>query len=356
MKQAKDNFIETGAFIGGVFGLMLNIIDQSKKKKENPERKFDFQSFILIGVLGAIVGAVSFRILEFLISVFTSKEEILDEVDEINYLATVLVSYEPDEIDRAVLLKGKKIKSAIKAKFKNDLLGKVKYQGSVDQGTALSGLSDLDLLVQFKKTSFQKESDMYYALYNFFKYNFKDEGLVDIRKQKSSVGLIYNIDNSKEIIDVVPTLRTDFIRGKHDYTLFKNPNLSTGAKKVKMNPYKQKDFGGYQNQKIDIIRLIKILKVEEKLPLKSVLIKELTKKAFQDVKMPVKLNQKLIKVLEYIRDNIQKIKVSAPDNPRVDLTNDLTYSEKTEIKKALDVILCNLKKDKNYLLDYFPEK
>lgn len=356
MKKTKNHFVETGTIIGGILGLILNIINQSKEKEENPERKFDFQSFILTGMLGAIVGAVSFWVIKFLLSVFTSREEILNESDEIYYLASVLETYEPDEIDRKVLIKGKKIKAAINKKFGFDLLGKATYQGSKAVGTALSGLSDLDILIKFKKTSFYKEKDMYYALYNFFKYNFNDPDLVNVRQQRVSIGLIYNINGYEEIIDVVPTLRTDFVKDKHEYNLFKNPKFSQGSTTLKMNPHKQRDLGDSEDQKIQVIKWIKILKTEEKLPLKSILITEFTKSAFEELKMPQQPNQILLRVLEYIRDNIETIQIKSPDNVNICLTDSLSYSQKRKVANILDTVLKDLKEDKNTLIDYFPEK
>ncbi|MDY8134689.1 hypothetical protein [Aquimarina sp. 2201CG5-10] len=356
MKKTKNNYTEVGAVVGGIFGLILNIVHQSEKKEENPEIKFDFQSLIITGILGAIVGAASFRIIGFLLLVFNSKEEILNENDEIKYLASVLETYEPDDIDREVLLKGKRIRAAINKRFSFDLLGKATYQGSKVVGTALSGLSDLDILVKFKKTSFCREKDMYYELFKFLKYHFNDPDLLDVRQQKVSIGLIFNINGFEEVIDVVPSLRTDFVRGKNEYHLFKNPKFFKGSTKLKMNPHKQRDLGDFENQKIEVIKLIKILKDREKLSLKSIFITELTKMAFEEIKLPKKPNQILLKVLEYFRDNIRAIQVKSPDNINISLSDSLSFSQKRKIANTLDTILKDLKENKNTLIDYFPEK
>ncbi|WP_299104357.1 hypothetical protein [uncultured Tenacibaculum sp.] len=356
MKKTNGKSIETGFVIGGILGLMSNVVCQAEIKEENPDRKFDFKSLILAGILGSIIGAVSFGIIDFLLSVFTSKEEILDERDEISYLASVLKTYEPNEVDREVLIKGRRIKNAINERFGFDLLGRATYQGSKAVGTALSGLSDLDILIKFKKTSFYQTREMYFELYNFLKHNFKDPDLISVRQQKVSIGLIFNIKGSEEIIDVVPSLRTDFEKGKNDYHLYKNPIFSRGSTKLKMNPHKQKDLGDFEKEKIEVIKLVKILKSQERLPLKSILITELTKRAFEEIKMPKELNQILLKVLEYIKDNILTIQVKSPDNARVSLTDLIPFEEKKEIKNVLDKVLSNIKYNKKYLVDYFPEK
>lgn len=355
MKKNKDNFITTGAFIGGTLGLLLNYSLQSKEVKENPNHKFNFKSFIVEGMLGAVLGAASFGVIKFLASVFT-EEEILDNIDEINYLASVLESYEPDEIDKEVLLKGKGIKSALYQKFGFNLLGRPSYQGSKVQKTELSGLSDLDILCKFKRTSFQREGNMYRSVCNFLKNHFYDRDLVKVREQGVSLGLIYDINGYEEIIDVVPVLRNDFEKGKNEYNLYKNPKFYKGERKLKMNPKLQKDLGDNEGEKTAVIKLLKLLRSEEELPLKSVLITEFTKRAFQELEMPKELNLQLYCVIEYIRDTILTIEINSPDNENSSLTGRLSFSQKKKIRNSLSEILNDLEEDRNHLLKYFPEK
>ncbi|MGJ5641526.1 hypothetical protein [Formosa sp. S-31] len=356
MKNSSKKNLQFGAAIGGVIGLISNSSKQLKYQKKNPQLKFDFQSLILAGILGTILGAVNASLINLFLSVFNSRKEILGEADEIKYLVSAIDSYQTDETDKEVLITGQKIKNELKFRFRNDILGKVSNQGSVKQGTALSGLSDLDIRIQFKKTSFKNEYNMYNTVYYFLKDNFKDINLVEVRKQKVSLGLIFDIDGEIETIDIVPVLRTDFIRGKNDYNLYKNPDLCIGSRKLKMNPKKQEEFGDYQNDKIDIIKLIKLLKTELELPLKSILIKELTIKAFETNVIPLGLNGKLLMTLNFIKDNIDTISIKAPDNPMISLTDNLTEGQKKKIKSILNIVIMDIEKDKNALHDYFPEK
>jgi len=356
MKKSEKETIETGALVGGILGLIINTAEQNREKRLNPNKSFDFQSLVLAGAIGAIIGMASFGLINFFSKVFSSRKEILNEADEISYLGSVLKSYEPDEIDALVLIKGNKIRSALNKRFNSNLLGRASYQGSVEQGTALSGLSDLDILVKFKKTSFYNEREMFKSIHDFFKDEFKDDDLVKVREQKVSIGLTFEIKGCEETIDVVPALRTDFIRGKNDYNLYKNPKLSTGGRKIKMNPHKQREFGNYEEQKKSAVGLIKVLKAKEKLPIKSILIKELTKKAFDRCHIPNGLNARLIMTLQFIRDNIKTIEVKSPDNPRVLLSEAITIKEKDTIHKVLSETLESIHQDKDYILDYFPEK
>ncbi|MFL0171650.1 hypothetical protein, partial [Tenacibaculum maritimum] len=321
MKKSKKEDIVKGAALGGVMGLLFNGIKQYELSKENPEREFDFKSLITDAAIGGIIGGLSVPAFHFISSVFDSKEDLITNKDEVNYLLSVIGSYEPDEIDKIVYRKGYKIKNAINKEYNHDLLGKATNQGSVAQGTSLSGLSDLDILVKFKKTSFSSLNSMFNSIHDFFKYNFKDSELVNVRKQKVSIGLTFNIDGHYETIDVVPALRTDFKKGKNEYNLFKNPKLAIDSKKIKMNPHKQREFGNYEEEKKEVISLIKLLKEKQNLPIKSFLIKELTKKAFDENQVPNTLNEQLVMTLKFICNNIKTIKIKAPDNPSSVLTD-----------------------------------
>lgn len=330
-------------------------MQQPKKREEIPNRSINIKALLIFLFLVAIIGTAFYKFIKFLNYIFTG-ERISNSKDVIKYLESVLDSYEPDDVDYKVLEKGKFIKQALSKKFRFDILGNVRYQGSADQGTSLSGYSDLDILIQFKKTSFKKEKNMYYAVYNYLNNKFSDSDLVEVRKQKVSIGLIYNIDGNKEIIDVVPALRTDFKKGGNEYHLYVNPKFSEHEGKLKMNPHKQRDLGDYPLEKIKIITLLKLLMKTQELPLKSVLITELTKKAFDKIGKPKNLNQQLIKVLEYIRDNIETIKITPPDNYKTCLTDELKNPQKKRVKIFLNDVLQDIKEDKNAWINYFPEK
>ncbi|QCD62719.1 hypothetical protein [Tenacibaculum maritimum] len=356
MKKFKTEDIVNGVTFGGVVGLILNGIKQYNLTKENPEREFDLMSFITYGAIGGIIGGISVPVLNFIISVFDSEEKIITNKDEINYLLSVIGSYEPDEKDLKIYKKGYKIKNAINHRYEYSLLGKATNQGSVAQGTSLSGLSDLDILVKFKKTSFSSLNSMFNSIHDFFKYNFKDSELVNVRKQKVSIGLTFNIDGHYETIDVVPALRTDFKKGKNEYNLFKNPKLAIDSKKIKMNPHKQREFGNYEEEKKEVISLIKLLKEKQNLPIKSFLIKELTKKAFDENQVPNTLNEQLVMTLKFICNNIKTIKIKAPDNPSSVLTDLLSNKEKELIFTKLNMIINDIKNNSNNLQEYFPIK
>lgn len=354
MRKSKNNIVEVVAIVGGVLGLLINAYKQKQLINENPELKFDYKSLVLSGILGTFIGGASASLIKFFTSVYNSREELLNSKDEISYLVTVLGSYEPDDIDKVIFKKGERIKSEIRKKFYDDLLGRPKYQGSVAQGTSLSGISDLDILVQYKKTSYSNARKMYEDLFKYLDNEFEDYDLVQVRRQKVSIGLIYKIKGYKECIDVVPVLRTDFIKGKNEYNLFTNPDFIDEPKKIKMNPYKQLDFGSHEKEKKEVVSLIKLMKENQNLPLKSILVKELTKKAFSKRNIPNTINEQLLMTLRFIKNNIRTIKVTSPDDPNSILSDLITSEEKDLIYNIINDIVNGIDDNNDNLQDYFP--
>lgn len=353
MNKKKKNIVLLGTIIGGLAGAFVNIIKQVKSKEEDSSKAFNYKELIIYSVIGATIGGLSMNLVKFIITVFKDEKEIIDDADEIAYLDSVIGSYEPDEIDALVYRKGMDLKRVIHNKYEQYLLGRPTNQGSVEQGTALSGISDLDILVKFKKTSFWNEKIMFNNLLNFLRFYYQDNDLVNIKNQGESIGMTYKIKGKERTIDVVPALRTDFVRGKNDYKL-NSSEVYAKDKPLIMNPHKQKDFGEREIEKKEVLKLIKILSKRNNLPLESFLIKEFINKAFENRKIPEGVNKQLFFVLEYMRDNIVNEKIKSPDNNDVVLTDCLSHKEKLEIAKKLGEIISDIIEEKDSLINYIP--
>lgn len=220
----------------------------------------------------------------------------------------------------------------------------------------MSGYSDLDIRIQFKKDSFSTLEEMVKDVTDYLRYEFHDYDLVKVRKQNSSAGLIFNQDGQEIIIDVVPARRDNFIRGENTYNLYRNKRgRKNETTRVKINPYKQNDFGDFAEDKKNVIRLIKLLKYEQDIPLKSILIEELTKKAFDEsYEIPLELEEQVLMTLEYIEHNIETTRVISPDNSNNNLTKKLSNRKKKAIANDISDIKFDLEFDDGAWKKYFP--
>jgi hypothetical protein len=280
-----SKFIRNATVAGGATALLIDAIDQWLRIQNLEQEKFNFSQWLSNGAIGAGIGFGASTIFIGLQSMFAPEELDEEDFEEVSYLEGVLASYELDIIDQKTIKKGLLIKNEIHRAFDGMLLGRPKFQGSIPQGTALSGISDLDIFVKFKKTSFKTLEDMYFSILHFFQNEFSDQSLIEVRAQRRSIGLIFDILDEQVCIDVVPGRRTNFERGGNEYTLYENASGWFGRpSRVKMNPYKQSHFGANAAAKANMVGLLKVLRESEGLSLKSVFLKELTKEAFESNK------------------------------------------------------------------------
>lgn len=357
--KKNEKVILVAAVIFAGLGLVLNGLKQRESISNDPDKKFDFDELLKTGLLWGIGGGIGSAIILFLISLCEEKELDQEDFNEVTYLKNVLFSFKMNEVDEATISKGLEIRKALHNNFKDLLLGKPTYQGSIPQGTALSGISDLDIRVGFKKTSFPTLEEMYFTVLEYFENEFEDAQLIEVRQQKRSIGLIYNLLGTEVCIDVVPGRRTNFIRGGNEYNLFENAkSIFDKPSRIKMNPHKQADLGRNPYSVSKITALLKVLNEKEDLPMKSVLIKELTKSAFEKNRrrLPKRIDRQLLMVMGYIRDNIESKIVLAPDNRNIVLSNLLSNSQKRNVADHLKVIIQDIEKNPAKFKIYFPLK
>lgn len=354
--RRKTKTIVKGGIYGGGIGLLIDIIRQWSAIKQNPELKFDLNSTVKSTLNGMVIGASLTGFWLLITSLFESGEIDENDIDEVDYLSSVVASCKMDKIDQKTLKKSFKIMKALKGRFFNEILGQPTHQGSIKQGTSVTKISDMDIRISFKKTGFRTLDEMYYTVLDYFKYEFEDPDLVKVRKQKRSIGLIYDIDGEKVCIDVVPGKRTDFKKGGHEYHLYENPDSFFGsASRIKMNPYKQEDFGNNANAKKKVIKLLKILREEEDIPIKSIVIKELTKKALENLDCTNStILENLKTTLRYIVRNIETRRIISPDNTNNVISELMSNGEKTESKEIFEEVLENIENDPRCLREYFP--
>lgn len=358
MKKNEKVILVASAIFAGL-GLVLNGLKQRESMSNDPDKKFNFDEFLKAGFLWGIGGGIGSAILLFLASLGEEKEIDQEDFNEVAYLSNVLASFKMDEVDKATMSKGFEVRKALHNNFKDILLGKPTYQGSIPQGSALSGISDLDIRVGFKKTSFLTLEEMYFTVLEYFENEFDDTQLVEVRQQKRSIGLIFNLLGTEVCIDVVPGRRTNFIKGGNEYNLFENANgIFDKPSRIKMNPHKQANLGRNAYSVSKITALLKVLNEKEELSMKSVLIKELTKSAFESNRgrLPKRMDRQLLMAMYYIRDNIQNKIIFAPDNKNIILSNSLTDTQKRNIADHLDQTIQSIETNPAEFQKHFPLK
>lgn len=236
--------------------------------------------------------------------------------------------------------------------------------GSYAKHTAINIKFDFDLVVPFKRDSFATLEEMYNAVYKLLEEKYKDginKGVVNIRKQKVSVGLEFTDGKEKINIDVVPG---------------RELNQDQYAKDSKLNLYVFSPYGIYEQGNTSIrtniqaqidniksngdrdsirknIRFLKGWKVNNQKVPKSFFLELITIKAFDNEDIEGDNWEQLKSVLEYIRDNVKTITLTDPGNSGNNVSDTLTILEKSNLSDDMKFMIERIEENSDNIKTYF---
>ena len=187
-------------------------------------------------------------------------------VDKSEHLQSVLDTHKMAHIDELVTKhknKRDEIKEALEEKYSENIYSPLN-SGSFGKHTAINIKFDLDIIVPFKKNSFSTLQEMFDDVFDFLEEKYKD--IATIRKQKVSIGVIFDEDSEGDSvnIDVVPgrELSQDDYKESKDLNLYFNEDHwgFTKGTYTKTNIQAQIDHIKSKENERKIIRLFKVWK------------------------------------------------------------------------------------------------
>jgi len=278
------------------------------------------------------------------------------------YLEKSLQTHRMSHIDDLVtkyMDKRDTVKEAIESKYGINIYAPMN-SGSFAKYTAINIKFDLDLLVPFKRDSFDTLEAMFNEIYDFLYEEYKDEAT--IRKQKVSIGLEFHSDSDGDIInlDIVPGRELNKEQYSNDKKLNLYVNSIYGILQEKAylqtNIKAQIEHITSKENERKIIRLLKIWKNHNNESYKSFLLELLTIKAFDKENITGNLWEKLKKVMEYIKDNVteENFTLKDPGNSGNNVIDTLNSFERTNLSNTMNRIIINIEDNEDYIKSYFP--
>lgn len=284
-------------------------------------------------------------------------------INKNNYLQQVLESYKMKHVSDLMekyIKKREVVKDALAEKFKDQIVTRAINSGSYAKHDAINTKFDLDICQPFKRNAFDTLEEMTDAVFDFFNEEFEDDDLVAYatRKQRVSTGITFVIDGDEIQMDIVPG--RELSAGDYVYTrrlnLFVCPKLLESASTTQTNIQKHIDLVKGKNSERDIFRLLKVWKTNKNTKkVKSFFLELITIRAFEKCSdVPTGIWEKLEMVLEYIRDNVETIRLEDPANSNNVVSDTMTDSEKENLCWDMTQILEQIKSSDNSLKSYFP--
>lgn len=340
-------YTRNGAIIFGIGNGLLNVFKQLNKIDDEP---FNWRQLFLATGKGAAVGATS----GFIIGSIEDKRmnKILNDTGGSvpRYLNSVVKNH--DKTDNTFTIeKANQLKQKLFYKFKSDLFKYPSFNGSIIKGTSIQN-SDIDILLRFKKPTGTIEQ-VFNKVFEFINHELDDVTITNVRKQKHSIGITYDVNGEKHRIDIVPT-RISRNASNDDYIYVNDTSLFGQPTFKKINPRKQLRVLNFTNQEKKVVRLLKMWKNENNIDIKSIYLELLVKRAFQDGTLSRNIDKCLLGVLNYIGKNAHKIRIIDPANSNNIISDTISYDEKISLSNYCLDMISEIKKDKRNIIDYFP--
>ncbi len=301
----------------------------------------------------------------------TDKQKHLEKVLETND-----ISKHPS-IDKFVSKKNE-VKDALNKKFSKDMACNSMDSGSYAKKTAINKKFDIDCYIPFLKkdpnsdqSGFSNLKEMYNSVFDYFKSEYEDVELTQVRKQRVSIGLVFDIDGEEFTMDVVPGRerpnRNDYNDSNTDLSLFihnRSPKeAEEGKKRVKTNIKKHISLLQGEDRKHErrVARLLKVWKTERKAQkggklIKSFMMELYTKEAFDNNtnSIPLGLWDKVKMVMNYIVDNIETNSLVDPANSSNIVSDAMSDSAKSSTKTDMKKTVKDIDEDSDKIKEYFP--
>lgn len=336
----KGKYALNGAAMGGIGGLLLNLINQWDKMKKDPNAKFDWCELLDWAAKGALLGAGTGLLVG---AIADELNKGVDPIDTDAWLREFAANNTPDINSPEYQVpnkKSEKIMSFLSRKFGDKLAADPSLAGSIPRKTAIRGSSDFDIVVRFHRNSFATLEDMYETVFEILS-RFPDKFLTrPPRRQGKSIGMFFDSKLGEYKIDIVPQ------RDLND-----DPNDTSGNLYVKApsifssSTHTKTDIGAQQAQKLNpvqakIVVILKTWKTDKEVPLKSYLLEQFVRKAYKANRgrIPSTLTAKLMMVVVYIHDNIETATIKSIENTNNILT-DIPSSDKSAIRRAFKKVI-----------------
>jgi hypothetical protein len=235
--------------------------------------------------------------------------------------------------------------------------------GSFAKFTNINAKYDFDIFVGFKKSAFPTLAEMFDTVFNKMKdQSTQDElSLSYVRKQRVSIGLQYEIEGKVFNFDVVPgrlvseDLSDEDPIEKFTVNLYHEDSYDKVRRSVKTNIKKHINLISGKTSERQVIKLLKILKHEHIIRMKSFLLELFVIKAFEKLNLNSNLFENLISTMKFIEENIQTITLLDPANSGNRVSDTIQEHEKEILGQQFRNIRNNIESSNYNIEEYFPK-
>lgn len=302
------------------------------------------------------------------------------------HLKKVLDTHDINKVEHLskFIEKKNKVKDALNKKFSDQKASNSIDSGSYAKNTAINTKFDIDCCIPFKKKTpgkndekgFESLNEMFDEVYKYLKneYTKEDDDISkdNVRKQKVSIGMKFDIDGEEFDMDVVPGRErpnnNDYNDSNTDLSLHINSSNRSkkeedeGKTRIKTNIKTHVGLlnGADRTHERKVTKLLKVWKTERKNKnggklIKSFMMELYTKEAFDNTgEIPNGLWEKTKLVMNHIIDNIETSNLVDPANSSNIVSDSMSDTAKTQTKRDMKSTIKDVEDDSDKIKEYFP--
>ena len=274
--RRQDRQIVNGALIFGSATALVDVLMQWSEHK-NKGVEFTWESYNgLRTVKRSLIGAAVGGGLGYAYYCYKISEEATLPFNSDDYVKKILTEEHLKANPAAfkcVVAAREKVKQWMVDEFGNKLVALPVDTGSFYKRTAIASNYDLDIVLPFKRSSYNSLEEMYYDVYKVVGKTFGDRATVT--KQTKAIGLTFENNGNPIHFDVVPGREINNYAVEKDLNLYVRPDwIWQRGSSFKTNVGLQKSMTVNKPEARTVIKLLKTYRDRNSLPLPTVMVEQ----------------------------------------------------------------------------------
>jgi hypothetical protein len=247
-----------------------------------------------------------------------------------------------------------KVKQWMVDKFGNKLVGLPEDTGSFYKRTAIASNYDLDIVLPFKRSSYNSLEEMYYNVYEVVGKAFGDRATVT--KQTKAIGLTFENNGNPIHFDVVPGREINNYTVEKDLNLYVKPDwIWQRGRSFKTNVRVQKSMTVNKPEARTVIKLLKAYRDRNSLPLPTLIVEQCVVDALSENNFGFYASptENLLNCMDFISKKMEHKSLIDIANSNNNLHDKITDMQKSYISNQLRNDIQRIEENPRYMKEIF---
>lgn len=239
-------------------------------------------------------------------------------------------------------------------KFGKKLVALPEDTGSFYKRTAISSNYDIDIVLPFKRSSYNSLEEMYYDVYEVLGKAFGDRATVT--KQTKAIGLTFENEGAPIHFDIVPGREINNYAVEKDLNLYVKPDwIWQRGSSFKTNIGVQKSMTVNKPEARTVIKLLKTYRDRNSLPLPTLIVEQCVVDALSENNFGVYTSptENLLNCMDYISKKMEQKSLIDIANSNNNLHDKVTDMQKKYISNQLRKDIQRIEENPRYMKEIF---